>query len=219
MRPGAWQSLLLMDSIYRQTRFLTSVYHPGRLPLDTGAEAAFAGRSNAGKSSVINALCQQKRLAQVSKMPGRTRMLNFFTIDDARRLVDLPGYGYAQAPETMRRHWRLLVEHYLCQRRSLRGLILVMDIRHPLNHGDWQLLAWCAQRNLRMHILLTKADKLSRGAAITTVRRVENKLRSRAIDTSLQPFSALKRQGLDETYRVLDAWLDLSGPPYQGDQR
>ncbi len=167
-----------MDQNYKQTRFLTSVYHPRRLPFDEGAEAAFAGRSNAGKSSVINALCQQKHLAQVSKLPGRTRMLNFFTIDDARRLVDLPGYGYAQASETMRRHWQSLVEHYLCQRRSLRGLILVMDIRHPLSHGDWQLLAWCAQRGLRMHILLTKADKLTRGATSAAIQHVENSLRS-----------------------------------------
>lgn len=198
-----------MSPIYKQTQFFTSVCHPRGLPADEGAEAAFAGRSNAGKSSAINALCQQKRLAQISKLPGRTRMLNFFTVNGERRLVDLPGYGYARAPEVMRRRWQSLVEHYLRHRRSLRGVVLVMDIRHPLSDDDWQMLTGCAQRDLCTHILLAKADKLSRGAALATVRQVEHALRSRAISTSIQPFSALKHQGVNEAHRVLDRWLDL----------
>jgi GTP-binding protein len=198
-----------MSSNYQQTRFLTSVYDPRRLPTETGAEVAFAGRSNAGKSSAINALCRQKGLAQTSKTPGRTRTINFFSVDAERQLVDLPGYGYAQAPASTREHWRVLVERYLTQRRSLRGLVLVMDIRHPLTDYDWQLLGWCKQRGLPLHVLLTKADKLSRGAAITSLQKVERLLHARGIEASLQIFSALKRQGLDEARARLDSWLSL----------
>lgn len=198
-----------MSSIYRQTRYLTSVYDTGRLPAEAGAEVAFAGRSNAGKSSVINALCQRKGLAQISKTPGRTRTINFFSIDGQRFLVDLPGYGYARASATMRVHWRSLVEHYLQRRRSLRGLMLMMDIRHPLTDYDWQLLSWRAKPALPLHILLTKADKLSRGAAIISVKKAEGLLRARGVEASLQAFSALKHQGLKEAYEVLDDWLEI----------
>jgi|SRR5215217_5516020 GTP-binding protein len=199
----------MTSAIYKQTQFLTSVYDPRRLPPEVGAEVAFAGRSNAGKSSAINALCQQRSLAQVSKTPGRTRMLNFFTIDDERRLVDLPGYGYAKTPEPMRRHWQSLVEAYLLRRHNLRGLMLVMDIRHPLTDYDWQLLGWCKERELCVHILLTKADKLSRGAALTAVQGVEKLLEARAVNSSFQTFSALKREGVERAREVLDDWLCL----------
>jgi GTP-binding protein len=204
-----WRQFGRMNSIYQQTRFLTSVYDIRQLPTDEGAEVAFAGRSNAGKSSAINALCQKKRLAQISKTPGRTRTINFFIIAGDRCLVDLPGYGYAQAPIAMRRHWQSLIEHYLRWRQSLCGLILVMDIRRPLTDYDWQLLAWCRQRELPLHILLTKADKLSRGAASAAVQKTANELRARAVDTSLQSFSALEGQGLGQAHEVLDDWLGL----------
>jgi GTP-binding protein len=196
-----------MNPSYQQTRFLISVYDSRQFPPDEGAEAAFAGRSNVGKSSAINALCRQKGLAQISKTPGRTRTINFFSVDDDRRLVDLPGYGYAQAPVAMRRHWQGLIEHYLGRRQCLRGLMVMMDVRRPLTEYDWQLLAWCQQRDLPLHILLTKSDKLSRGAAKATVHATASRLRARGFDASLQPFSALKRQGLDEAHRILDAWL------------
>ncbi len=198
-----------MADIYRHTRFLTSVYDARRLPPDEGAEVAFAGRSNAGKSSAINAVCQQTDLAQISKTPGRTRTINFFSIISDRRLVDLPGYGYAQVPPAMRRHWQALVEHYLRHRRCLRGLMLMMDIRHPLTDYDWQLLGWGQQRQLLLHILLTKSDKLSRGGSVTALRRATSLLRTRACDVSLQTFSALKRQGVEEAHDVLDGWLEL----------
>lgn len=196
-----------MNPAYQQTHFVTSVFERRQLPADVGAEVAFAGRSNAGKSSAINALCQQRGLAQISKTPGRTRALNFFSIDDNRKLVDLPGYGYARAPAPLRKQWQALIEHYLIQRQSLRGLMLIMDIRHPLTDHDGQLLVWCQARALPLHILLTKADKLSRGAAASTLRAVERSLRARAVDASLQTFSTLKRQGVEQVHDVLDAWL------------
>lgn len=196
-----------MNTAYKQTCFVTSVFEHRQLPADVGAEAAFAGRSNAGKSSAINALCEQKRLAQISKTPGRTRALNFFRVDDGRMLVDLPGYGYAQAPAAMRTQWKMLIEHYLNRRQSLRGLVLVMDIRHPLTDYDWQLLMWCQARALPVHILLTKADKLSRGAAASSLQSVRRSLRTRDTNASLQTFSTLKRHGVEEARAVLDAWL------------
>jgi len=199
----------LMNPAYQQTRFVTSVFERRQLPADVGAEAAFAGRSNAGKSSAINAVCQQRQLAQISKTPGRTRALNFFSIDTDRKLVDLPGYGYAHAPAALRKQWQSLIEHYLNRRRSLRGLVLVMDIRHPLTDHDWQLLVWCQARALPLHILLTKADKLSRGAAASTLQTVARSLRAREIDASLQTFSTLKRQGVEQVHEVLDAWLGV----------
>ncbi|MBA2410403.1 MAG: YihA family ribosome biogenesis GTP-binding protein [Gammaproteobacteria bacterium] len=196
-----------MNPAYKQTCFVTSVFERRQLPAEAVAEAAFAGRSNAGKSSAINALCEQKRLAQISKMPGRTRALNFFAVDAERTLVDLPGYGYAKAPTALRRQWKTLIEHYLGQRRNLRGLMLVMDIRHPLTDHDWQLLDWCQARGLPLHILLTKADKISRGAAASTLQKVERSLRERKVDASVQTFSTLKRQGVEQAHEVLDAWL------------
>lgn len=198
-----------MNAIYQQIRYVTSVYDAGQLPPETRAEVAFAGRSNAGKSSAINVLCQRKGLAQISKTPGRTRTINFFSIDSQRYLVDLPGYGYAKLPAAMRAHWQSLVEHYLRRRRSLRGLIVMMDIRHPLTDSDWQLLSFCAKLDLPLHILLTKADKLSRGAAISSVGKAQRLLRERGVEAGLQAFSALKHEGLEEANKVLNRWLDL----------
>jgi GTP-binding protein len=197
-----------MNPVYQQIHFLTSAFEARQFPPDEAREVVFAGRSNAGKSSAINALCQRKGLAQISKAPGRTRTINFFGVD-SRQLVDLPGYGYAQAPIAIRKHWRLLVNRYLEGRRNLQGLILIMDIRHPLTDYDWQLLAWCQMRVLPVHILLNKADKLSRGGALTAAHKVKRLLKARGFEPGVQPFSALRRQGLEEAQAVLNGWLEL----------
>jgi len=192
---------------YRAARFLDSVNAFPRLPPDSGREVAFAGRSNAGKSSALNVLTGQRQLARVSKTPGRTQLLNFFQVEPERYLVDLPGYGYAQVPDAIRRHWRLLLERYLRERLALRGLMLLMDIRHPLTPLDRQLLDGCAHRQLPAHILLTKADKLGRGAAQTALQQVQKALKRDYPLTSAQLFSAPTALGVDEAHARLDEWL------------
>ncbi len=195
---------------YRATGFFQSVNALAQLPPDRGWEVAFAGRSNAGKSSALNALTGQRQLARVSKTPGRTQLLNFFLIAPERYLVDLPGYGYAQVPESLRQHWRLLLERYLSQRIALRGLMLLMDSRHPLTALDQRLLDSCFQRQLPVHVLLTKADKLSRGAGQTALQQVQQRLKSYAPYSSAQLFSALTGLGIAEAHAQLDAWLGYS---------
>ena len=192
---------------YRAARFLNSVNSLAQLPPDTGREVAFAGRSNAGKSSALNVLTSQRQLARVSKTPGRTQLLNFFQVEPERYLVDLPGYGYAQVPDAIRRHWRLLLERYLRERLALRGLMLLMDIRHPLTVLDRQLLDGCAHRPLPAHILLTKADKLGRGAARTALQQVQKTLKTDYPLTSAQLFSAPTGLGVNEAHARLDEWL------------
>ncbi len=192
---------------YQAVRFLDSVNSLAQLPPDTGREVAFAGRSNAGKSSALNVLTGQRQLARVSKTPGRTQLLNFFQVEPERYLVDLPGYGYAQVPDAIRRHWRLLLERYLRERLALRGLMLLMDIRHPLTALDRQLLDNCAHRQLPAHILLTKADKLGRGAARTALQQVQKTLKTDYPRTSAQLFSAPTGLGMDEAHARLDEWL------------
>jgi len=192
---------------YRAAHFLNSVNSLAQLPPDTGREVAFAGRSNAGKSSALNVLTGQRQLARVSKTPGRTQLLNFFQVEPERYLVDLPGYGYAQVPDAIRRHWRLLLERYLRERLALRGLMLLMDIRHPLTPLDRQLLDGCAHRQLPAHILLTKADKLGRGAAQTALQQVQKALNRDYPLTSAQLFSAPTALGVDEAHARLDEWL------------
>ncbi|WP_077727912.1 ribosome biogenesis GTP-binding protein YihA/YsxC [Methylocaldum sp. 14B] len=199
-----------MKTAYQNTRYLTSAPSVKNAPPDEGFEIAFAGRSNAGKSSAINVITQQKSLARVSKTPGRTQMLNFFQVDGQRRLVDLPGYGYAQVPEAIQKNWRQALESYFSERRSLRGVFLVMDIRHPLTPFDHRMIEWCHHWKLPLHIALTKADKLSRGAALQTLRKVEAELNAQeGLTVSLQLFSALKRFGLEEAWSVLDRWLEI----------
>ncbi len=200
-----------MSRHYQQARFLSSAAQGTQLPPDHGHEVAFAGRSNCGKSSAINALCQQRRLARTSKTPGRTQTINFFGISENTRLVDLPGYGYAKVGASQRRRWQGLIETYLTARRSLQGLVLVMDIRHPLTDYDRQMLDWCGHRRLAVHILLTKADKLKRGPALNTLLNVRRELDDSVV--SAQLFSALDKTGLDEAYAVLDHWLGLNKPP------
>ncbi|MFZ1640243.1 MAG: ribosome biogenesis GTP-binding protein YihA/YsxC [Candidatus Contendobacter sp.] len=192
---------------YRTVSFLISVNALAQLPPDTGREVAFAGRSNAGKSSALNVLTGQRQLARVSKTPGRTQLLNFFLVEPERYLVDLPGYGYAQVPDAIRRHWRALLERYLRERATLRGLMLLMDIRHPLTVLDRQMLNGCAYRQLPAHVLLTKADKLGRGAARTALQQVQRALKTDYPQTSAQLFSAPTGLGIDEAHAQLDEWL------------
>ena len=195
---------------YQIAEFLTSAPSIKQCPADTGCEVAFAGRSNAGKSSAINALTRQRGLARTSKTPGRTQLINFFQVSHNKRLVDLPGYGYAKVPKAMKAEWDRHLAEYLQIRNSLSGLILLMDIRHPLQEYDQQMLNWAAQASLPVHILLTKADKLKRGPAENSRLKVEKLLRD--MDPgftllSVQTFSALKKHGLSELERQLSHWL------------
>ena len=187
---------------------MLSIPDPQQAPPDAGYEVAFAGRSNAGKSSALNALTRRKSLARTSKTPGRTQHLVFFELDGERRLVDLPGYGYAKVPEKVRRHWGLAMETYLSGRESLRGLVLMMDVRHPLTDFDKQMLQWCQHAGMPVHILLTKADKLKRGPATSTLLKVQKTLAEQH-NVSVQLFSALKHTGEEEARAVLDSWLAL----------
>jgi|TARA_B100000809_G_scaffold68894_1_gene66113 GTP-binding protein len=200
---------------FQTAEFTTSAPSLKQCPEDSGCEVAFAGRSNAGKSSAINTLTRNKSLARTSKTPGRTQMINYFTLGEGRRLVDLPGYGYAKVPIAMKVQWDRHLAEYLQQRKSLGGLILLMDIRHPLQDYDQQMLNWAAEAGLPVHILLTKSDKLKRGPAQSTLLKVDNFLREMDPGVTLltvQTFSSLKKQGLPELEAQLNHWLcaDLS---------
>ena len=197
-----------MNDKYRQARFLVSAADLRGMPADQGRETAFAGRSNAGKSSALNALTGQGALARTSKTPGRTQLVNFFALDDNRRLVDLPGYGYAKVPPPVRARWQRLISGYLQRRRSLCGLVLLMDVRHPLTDPDLQLIDWTLAAGLPLHCLLTKADKLKRGAATNQLLAVRRALRARAPEAGVQLFSSLKNNGIEELRACLDAWLE-----------
>ena len=193
-----------MNPIYTQAKFINSSPHLKNTPADQGKEIAFAGRSNAGKSSAINTLTRQNALARTSKTPGRTQMLNFFEINAERRFVDLPGYGYAKVPIDVKQEWHKLMETYLTHRKSLCAIILVMDVRHPLTEFDWQMIEWCKHTDLPLHILLTKADKLTYGAAKNTLLQVQKALTDIDIPLTMQLFSALKKTGIDEVHEALD---------------
>lgn len=193
---------------YRQAHFLISAGKANQFPLG-GNEVAFAGRSNAGKSSAINTLCDNKSLARTSKTPGRTRLVNFFEIDEGHRLVDLPGYGFAKVPVAMKNEWQKLMTQYLSEQQALKGLVVIMDIRHPLNDYDWQMLEWCDHYQLPAHVLLTKADKIKRGAQQNSKLKTQKLLKDAGISASVQTFSALKKTGLDELVIKLNAWLEL----------
>jgi len=199
-----------MNPLYHQAKFINSSPHLKNTPADEGKEIAFAGRSNAGKSSAINTLTRQNSLARISKTPGRTQMLNFFEIDNHKRFVDLPGYGYAKVPLDVKQDWHKLMETYLTSRKSLCAIILVMDIRHPLTEFDWQMVEWCQHSDLPMHILLTKSDKLTYGAAKNTLLQVQRDLQNITIPLSLQMFSSLKKIGVDEVHSALDALFELA---------
>ncbi|MDR3212442.1 MAG: ribosome biogenesis GTP-binding protein YihA/YsxC [Azoarcus sp.] len=193
-------------SIFRHASFETSIAKPSALPPADGFEIAFAGRSNAGKSSAINTLAGHTRLAYVSKTPGRTQLLNFFRLQCGARLVDLPGYGYAAVPEKVRRQWGGLIEDYLRTRTALAGLVLMMDARHPLTMLDHRMIGWFLPSGRPIHILLTKSDKLSRGAAQAVLLKVRAALAAHGQITA-QLFSSLNRNGIDECERVVGAWL------------
>ena len=192
---------------YPEVRFLTSANKLGQLPPDTGVEVAVAGRSNAGKSSAINAVTQRKGLARTSKSPGATRLLNFFELQAGRRLVDLPGYGFAKVAGEMRAHWGTLLTGYFGKRESLRGTIVVMDVRHPLTDHDQDMLKLATSRDLPVHILLTKADKLGRGAAGNALQGVRRKLPRDGLVT-VQLFSAHSGDGVQEARGALEKLLD-----------
>lgn len=195
-------------SQFPHAQFLKSAWQAQQFPPDMGAEVAFAGRSNAGKSSALNAITGRKDLARTSKTPGRTQLINFFALEGEQRLADLPGYGYAKVPERMKRHWRELISRYVERRASLVGLVVVMDARRPLTDFDVQMLEWSHAHGLTAHVLLTKADKLSRNEAAATHRRVISELPE---GDSVQLFSAVTKLGIDEARkRVLEM---LRGAP------
>lgn len=179
-----------------------------QLPQDSGAEVAFAGRSNAGKSSAINTITASKSLARIGKTPGRTREINFFRLGDDRRMVDLPGYGYAKVPKTMMTHWGRLLADYLANRSSLRGVVIIMDVRRPFTTLDRQLVDWCADAGLPIHVLLTKCDKLSRGAAAQALSKTRRLVSAHSSEITLQLFSAPKSVGTEEVKAQLVRWLD-----------
>lgn len=201
--------------LLQKAKFLTSANHINELPEDDGLEIAFAGRSNAGKSSAINSLSRQNRLAYVSKQPGRTQLVNFFEIEERKYLVDLPGYGYAKVPESMRKHWQKTLPAYLQQRQSLVGLVIVMDIRNPLTALDINMLDWFAPRQKPIHVLLTKCDKLSKDKQNKTLFSVQKELENQwstfyQTPCTVQLFSSLKKIGLEEADGVLETWLSFS---------
>ena len=196
---------------YRQAHYIISAHKLNQLPDDSGMEVAFVGRSNAGKSSAINRLTDQKSLARTSKTPGRTQQIVIFDIDEHRRIADLPGYGYAKVPAKLKAHWRSVMQQYFIQRTCLRGVVLVMDIRHPLRPFDEQMLGWCESSGVPCHVLLTKADKLKRGPAQATLLKVRKSL---PLSATVQVFSAKSRDGLPELIRHLNSWygIDPQGP-------
>ena len=205
---------------YRKARFLTSVAGIRDLPPDHGREVAFAGRSNAGKSSAVNALTGRRHLARTSRTPGRTRLINFFELDERRRLVDLPGYGYARVPRSMSREWGALVGRYLESRESLAGVVVLMDIRHPLTDPDAALLDWCRAAHRPVLVVLTKADKLARGRRAAAVAEVCGSLAGYGDAVRVLAFSATRQIGRRELVEGLDAWLgegtEPSAPPRRG---
>ncbi|MBJ6982175.1 ribosome biogenesis GTP-binding protein YihA/YsxC [Luteimonas sp. MC1572] len=198
-----------------RAQYLLAAHNPRQLPPDDGFEVAFAGRSNAGKSSALNALCQQNALARVSKTPGRTQQLVFFDLPPhtGRYLVDLPGYGYAKVPRELQAHWQAFLDRYFQARQALRGLVVVMDIRHPLKDYDRHMLDYAAKRGIPAHVLLTKADKLSKGNAGSTLLAVRRDLTATYGDTvGVQTFSGESKLGVDEARKVICGWLDMPAP-------
>ena len=195
-----------------RAQYMLAAHNPGQLPADGGYEVAFAGRSNAGKSSALNAICQQNALARVSKTPGRTQQLVFFDIPPTtdRYLVDLPGYGYAKVPKDLQAHWQAFLEGYFSTRDALKGLVVVMDIRHPLKDYDRQMLGYAVGRGLPAHAILTKADKLGRGAQGNAMLAVRKDMQAEYGDTvSVQLFSGESKQGVDEARAKIGGWLQL----------
>jgi GTP-binding protein len=198
---------------FQQVQFHLSVPDPSRLPADTGLEVAFAGRSNAGKSSALNAITAQKSLARTSKTPGRTQHIVVFELDPDHRLIDLPGYGYAKVSRKIIQKWQHALNLYLKTRQSLCGLIMLSDIRHPLKDSDLQMLDWCQEANMPVHVLLTKADKLSKGKAHSVWHQSDKLLKSRYSQVSCQLFSSKSGTGLEDARKFLYQWLHPETAP------
>ena len=198
----------LSKNNYNKSTFLLGAHEIRQLPEDIGIEVAIAGRSNAGKSSVLNVITANSKLARISKTPGRTQQMNIFVLDDERRLVDLPGYGYAKVPVAMRKHWGTTLNKYFQGRSALSGLVLIMDIRHPLKPEDQQMLDWALEVGLPTHILLNKSDKLSRGAGMSILQKLKGRINNDLV--SIQLFSALKKTGAEEARAVLDRWFNYT---------
>ncbi|MCO6538636.1 MAG: YihA family ribosome biogenesis GTP-binding protein [Gilliamella sp.] len=194
---------------YAKTHFILSAPDISHLPIDNGVEIAFAGRSNAGKSSALNTLTNQKGLARTSKTPGRTQLINLFEVEENCRLVDLPGYGYAQVPEAIKRKWQKALGEYLQKRESLKGLVVLMDIRHPLKDLDQQMIEWAVSVDIPIMLLLTKADKLASGAQKKQVNMVKEAILPFQGDITVAPFSSPKRIGLEALKQKLDEWFSL----------
>lgn len=192
---------------YSDAKYVKSVVELDQLPVDTGAEVAFIGRSNAGKSSALNTITDLKNLARVSKTPGRTQSINLFQVGKNQRLMDLPGYGYAKVPRLVKERWAKNIDIYLQSRDCLQGLVLIMDIRHPLKELDQHLITWAVGCQIPVHILLTKADKLKRAAAKKVLLAVSTELAAHEELVSIQLFSSIDRQGVKEAQGVLDFWL------------
>jgi len=192
-------------------RFITGAHTLAQCPDDAGREVAFAGRSNVGKSSAINAITGRNALARISKTPGRTQQINFFALDEAgdQRLVDLPGYGYAKVAQSLRRHWDRELEAYLQRRQSLVGLVLIVDSRHPPKDFDRQMLGWCAAADMPVHVLLTKADKLGRNQAASALAALRRELKQLCPGASAQLFSATRGDGTEEAVEQIVGWLGL----------
>ena len=203
------------DSAFSRVEFLISAGITGGLPPEDLPELAFAGRSNVGKSSAINALTQRKRLAFVSKTPGRTQTINFFDLGGRGRLVDLPGYGYARVPQAVRAEWDQLVGGYVGSRQSLAGVVVLMDARHPFMLHDENLLAWLQAAGRRLLVLLSKCDKLSRQERAKVLTACQARLASRAFDAEARLFSSLSGEGVEETRALLDGWLRTAGAGYK----
>lgn len=189
--------------LFDRAMYVASAHDLEQLPPDVGAEVAFVGRSNAGKSSAINTLANHKRLAYVSKTPGRTQLINFFSLGDERTLVDLPGYGYAQVPARVKAHWQNVMAAYVSTRCALNGLVLIMDARHPLKALDIKLLDWYLPTGKPVHCLLTKADKLSKSEQALTLRKVTKQLEVAGHNATAQLFSSLKKEGVEEAENAI----------------
>ena len=207
LRPQAGLQPLSAIPRFASAHYIQSVHDPAALPPAAAPEVAFVGRSNAGKSSALNALCEQKRLAFVSKTPGRTQLINFFAIGSDLLLVDLPGYGFAGVPHAVRSHWSHLVGTYVGERASLAGVVLLMDCRHPLTAIDREVLAWLRPAGRRLHVLLSKADKLSTQAGQRVLTQTRTALIEAYPGATVQLFSALRRKGIEETRAHIAGWL------------
>ena len=196
-----------MSNLFSNCEYLVSAYKTSQLPEDDGMEIAFAGRSNSGKSTTINALTNHKGLAKVSKTPGRTQLFNCFEFKPNKRLVDLPGYGYAKVPKKMKKHWEKEIDSYLMSRESLIGVVIIMDIRHPMKVFDEQMLTWADQSGLHSHVLLNKSDKLNNNDIKRTLMKVNKEITKYSQSTTCQVFSALRRVGTTELSQVVTPWF------------